>query len=62
MPEAVTTPIGTGNYYSVWPGCYWNKFARPGEREVCDACMWADPAYQAEYGACGCEAIGSRSS
>lgn len=29
---------------------YWSKFANPGEKQVCDACMWADPRYIAKYG------------
>jgi hypothetical protein len=37
-------------FYNVAPGSCWAKFARPGEADVCDNCMWADPAYQAVYG------------
>lgn len=28
----------------------WGKFANPGEKNVCDDCMWSDPRYQAVYG------------
>jgi len=28
----------------------WPEFANPGEVYICDACMWADPRYQAVYG------------
>lgn len=29
---------------------YWANFARSGERLICDACMWSDPRYVAEFG------------
>jgi len=28
----------------------WQKCANPGEVYICDACMWADPRYIADYG------------
>ena len=28
----------------------WDKFAHPGEKTVCDRCMWTDPRYVAVYG------------
>lgn len=43
-----TDPIGmTAGYYNVETG--WPQFANPGEKVVCDQCMWADPRYQAVY-------------
>lgn len=36
--------------YVVEEGWCWSKFARPGERIVCDSCMWADPRYIKIYG------------
>ena len=39
----------TAGYYDVRAGG-WAECAKPGEQFVCDACMWADPAYQAIYG------------
>lgn len=38
----------TAGFYDV-SGGYWAKFARGGEKKVCDACMHADPDYQAIY-------------
>jgi hypothetical protein len=29
----------------------WEKYCNPGEVYVCDACMWKDPRYLADYGA-----------
>jgi hypothetical protein len=44
----------TAGYYDVTPGMHgknqWARYARDGERNVCDACMWADPKYIAEHG------------
>lgn len=39
----------TAGYYDV-RGNSWSEFARPGEEQVCDACMWADPKFIAVYG------------
>lgn len=39
----------TCGYYVVDRGI-WKDFARPGEKCVCDHCMWDDPKYQAIYG------------
>lgn len=44
----------TAGFYDVSPTdspAGWDKFANPGERVVCDRCMWADPRYVAVYGA-----------
>lgn len=46
-PRADRFTIG---YYVVAPPAWWARFARPGERIVCDACMWVDPGYVAVYG------------
>ena len=40
----------TAGYYVVTGTGGWAEYAKPGEQFVCDACMWADPAYQAIYG------------
>lgn len=28
----------------------WGRFANPGEKHICDSCMWDDPRYIAVYG------------
>lgn len=40
---------GTCGYYEVSHGI-WSHYAKPGERYLCDACMWADPRYIEIYG------------
>ncbi len=45
----VSTKDMTVGYYEVREGP-WAKFANPGERYLCDACMWKDPRYIAVYG------------
>jgi uncharacterized protein (DUF736 family) len=37
----------TAGYYIA---AAWQKYANPGEVYVCDACMWSDPRYVADYG------------
>lgn len=37
----------TAGYYHI--GGIWEKYANPGEKYVCDICMWADPRYIADY-------------
>lgn len=37
----------TSGFYVVESG-RWSRYANVGERFLCDACMWADPAYLAE--------------
>lgn len=39
----------TVGYYEVKEG-QWARFANPGERYLCDACMWKDPRYIEVYG------------
>lgn len=39
----------TGGYYEVERGPWW-KFANPGEKYLCDACMFADARYISAYG------------
>lgn len=41
--------LGTIGYYEVVSG-YWSQFADPGEKYLCDACVWSDPRYIAVYG------------
>lgn len=40
----------TTGYYNVGEGSPWARYANPGERMICDACMWADPTYIVDYG------------
>lgn len=40
----------TGGFYETGNPEGWGKYADPGERIVCDACMHADPRYIAVYG------------
>jgi hypothetical protein len=47
--DCIETPTATGGFYNVTEGS-WAKYNRGGEWRVCDACMWADPNYIAEYG------------
>jgi hypothetical protein len=42
--------VFTSGVYVVEPPSSWAKYARPYETVVCDACMWADPGYIADYG------------
>ena len=51
---AFQTPHSTSRFYDVTPGRngknQWARYAREGERKVCDRCMWSDPKYIAEHG------------
>jgi hypothetical protein len=38
----------TAGYYDI--GGSWERFANPGERYLCDMCMWTDSRYIAVYG------------
>lgn len=38
----------TSGFYEVFREP-WSKYARGEEREICDACMWNDPGYSADY-------------
>lgn len=38
----------TGGFYDLTGG-YWGKFARPGEKNICDECMHGDPEYKKLY-------------
>jgi hypothetical protein len=43
----------TAGFYDVSPTdspAGWDKFADPGEKIVCDRCMWTDPRYVGVYG------------
>ncbi len=37
----------TAGYYNVQgdPNVEWGCYARPGEKYLCDACMWIDPKF-----------------
>jgi hypothetical protein len=47
--EGLRTEQFTAGFYNVSGGGAWSKYAREGEECVCDACMWVDPAYAADY-------------
>lgn len=41
----------TGGFYRIKEdGVGWGKYTNPGERVICDACMWQDERYIADYG------------
>jgi hypothetical protein len=40
----------TAGFYDVTGQSWWSRYARPGERNVCDDCMWQDAGYRADYG------------
>lgn len=46
--ESPLTPKITGGFYDVSVGS-WSAFAQLGETNVCDKCMWADPAFTRQY-------------
>jgi hypothetical protein len=47
--DAAKSEDFTAGYYEVSKG-NWNKYARKGEENICDACMWADPEYIKDFG------------
>lgn len=50
VPDAARECGGTTcGYYDVERG-QWKKYADPGEKYLCDACMHQDSRYQAVYG------------
>lgn len=51
--EGSRTEDATAGFYDVTPTdspAGWDKFANPGERIVCDRCMWTDQRYVAAHG------------
>jgi hypothetical protein len=50
MHDGIATMHGTSGYYWVAPESAWQKYAQPGERYLCERCMWDDPAYIKDYG------------
>lgn len=42
--------FATAGFYDTTGQSWWSKYAKPGERVVCDTCMWSDPRYRADYG------------
>lgn len=40
----------TAGFYDVCGQSWWSRYANAGETVVCDACMFADPLYRADYG------------
>lgn len=50
-PKTDTAPGFTAGWYRVdEDGVGWGRYTNPGERIICDACMWADPRYREVYG------------
>lgn len=47
--EGVRGENFTGGFYDVAKG-FWKNFARPGEKRLCDVCMWSRPEFQLVYG------------
>lgn len=43
-------PPGDGMTAGYYVAAAWGKYANPGEVYICDACMWADARYIADYG------------
>jgi hypothetical protein len=60
--EGLRTMRFTGGFYEVQADLRtlditsWSRYANPGEKIVCDACMHADPRYIAVYGTYATEA------
>jgi hypothetical protein len=48
--DGIHGPGVTGGFYDVRPPSSWADYVNPGERFVCDNCMWTDPRYVAVYG------------
>ena len=46
--NGVSGEFGTAGFYYVGSG-YWSLYARPGEANVCDRCMWTDPGFRHDY-------------
>jgi hypothetical protein len=42
-------PKMTGGFYDVTAADGWHEFAREGEQNICDLCMWQDPQFLAKY-------------
>ena len=51
--NGIKTETATGGFYEVANPLGWGKYADPGEKIVCDNCMWNDPRYIAVYGKVG---------
>lgn len=53
VQEAYRSMGQTSGFYDVvnYPhGNQWARYAREGEHNICDACMWSDPKYVLEHG------------
>ena len=48
--EGLRGQFATAGFYDTAGQSWWARYANPGEKIVCDACMWADPRYRADYG------------
>ena len=48
--EGIEHETATGGFYRIKvDGEGWGKYTNPGERVVCDDCMWHDPRYLVDY-------------
>jgi hypothetical protein len=47
--DGLCDEMATAGYYRVNVGP-WEKYGRPGEEFLCDACMWSDHQYCHDYG------------
>lgn len=45
--EGMRGPRYTAGFYDAEA---WVKYTNPGEKIICDNCMWSDARYQADYG------------
>ena len=46
--DGAQSETGTAGFYNV-SNEPWAKYALPGERIICDPCMWSDAGYRADY-------------
>ena len=40
----------TKGYYWVAAGSPWQRYSQPGERYICECCMWKDAGYIRDFG------------
>ncbi len=55
--DEVKLGFTSGFYRITEDGKGWGKYTNPGERIICDACMWRDARYQADYGAAAAQSL-----
>lgn len=49
LVDGLRGEYATAGFYDTGEG-WWGRYAKANENVVCDACMWADPQYRADYG------------